>query len=288
MSLSDKAVVVVTGASRGVGKGVALALGETGATVYVTGRSTSDDGSPQANTINATAAEINARGGKGIPVTCDHGDDQQIKALFERVEREQGRIDILVNNVFSVPEDLLQPAPFWEKPLSYWHDMIDIGLRAHYVASYYAAPLMVKQKEGLIVNTSSFGARCFIHTPIYGIGKAGTDKMVHDMAKELAPYNVAAISLWLGIVKTERTQQVMRAAPEAYEALSEGIESPEYPGRIIRALIDSGHLMQRTGKTWVTAEVGAELNVQDIDGRIPTSYSSMLGEPAPPSPAMIV
>lgn len=287
MALNEKPVVVVTGASRGVGKGVALALAETGATVYVTGRTASADGSAQPNTVTATAAEIDARGGKGIAVVCDHSDDQQIRALFDRVEQEQGRIDILVNNVFSVPDDLLQPGPFWEKPLSYWHDMIDIGLRAHYVASYYAAPLMVKQHEGLIVNISSFGARCFIHTPIYGIGKAGTDKMMHDMAKELEPHGVAAISLWLGIVKTERTQQVMQAAPEAYEALAAGIESPEYPGRIIRALIDSGQLLQRTGKTWVSAELGAELGVKDIDGNIPTSYSAMLGEPVQPSPAMI-
>ncbi|MBR9911382.1 MAG: SDR family NAD(P)-dependent oxidoreductase [Gammaproteobacteria bacterium] len=286
MSLHHKPVVVVTGASRGVGKGVALALAEMGATVYVTGRTTGA-AEPQAGSIEATAAEVTRRGGTGIAIACDHRDDAQIKALFEQVARDQGRLDVLVNNVFAVPDDLLHPAPFWQKPLSYWDDMIDLGLRAHYLASYYAAPLMVEQREGLIVNISSFGARCYIHTPIYGIGKAGADKMAHDMAKELKPHNVAALSLWLGVVKTERTLEVMSVAPEAYADLVDGMESPEYPGRLVRALLERNEVMARTAKTWVTAELGAELGVRDIDGRIPSSYAAMLGEPAQPSEAMV-
>lgn len=287
MALDNNPVVVVTGASRGVGKGVALALAEAGATVYVTGRSVHKSTGALPGTINATAEEINARGGKGIAVACDHADDAQVKALFEQVKEEQGRLDILVNNVFVVPDNLMEPGSFWEKPLTYWDDMINIGLRAQYVASYHAAPMMVAQKQGLIVNISSFGARCFIHTPLYGVGKAGADKMAHDMAKELRPHNVAALSLWLGIVKTERTAAVMDVAPQAYEALASGIESPEYPGRIIAAIAKLPDLMERSGKTWVTAELGAELQIEDIGGNIPTSYSPMLGEPAQPSDAMI-
>ena len=279
MSIQHQPVVLVTGAGRGVGKGVALALAEMGAKIYVTGRTLIS--------VEVTAEEINKRGGSGVAVVCDHSKDDQIEALFDRIKREQGRLDVLVNNVFAVPDDLLVPAPFWEKPLSYWDEMIDLGLRSHYVASYYAAPIMVSQSEGMIVNISSFGARCFIHTPIYGIGKAGVDKMAHDIAKELKPYNVSAFSLWLGVVKTERTQAVMEMAPDAYANLLDGMESPQYPGRLLRAILERDEAMSRTGKTWISAQLGAELGVKDIDGRIPSSYADMLGGPAQPSEAMV-
>lgn len=288
MSLTDKPVIVVTGASRGVGKGCAIALGEKmGATVYVTGRSQQDGDAPLPGTIHATADEVTKRGGTGIAMACDHRDDDQVRALFDRVIADQGRIDILVNNVFAVPDDLIEQKPFWDRPMSHWSDMIDLGLRAHYLASACAAPHMVAQKEGLIVNISSPGARCYIHSAIYGIGKAGADKMAQDMAKELRPHNVAALSLWLGIVMTERTQEAMKAAPEAYEALEPGLETPEYPGRIIAALAADPDLMTRSGQAWYTAELGAEYGIEDANGRIPASYRPMLGGPAEPSAAMI-
>ena len=287
MKLDSSSVILVTGASRGVGKGIALALAASGATIYITGRSVDKASGNLPGTIHQTTQEINQRGGKGIAVACDHSDDTQIDALFERINTDHGGVDLLVNNVFKVPDCLLEEVPFWKKPKSYWGDIIDIGLRAHYLASCHAAEKMVAKKSGLIVNISSFGARCFIHTPIYGIGKAGADKMAHDMAVELRPHKVAALSLWLGIVRTERTQLVMSETPQSYEALSSGIESPEFAGRIIQALANDPQLMDRSGKSWISAQLGEEYGVVDIDGKKPSSYAAMLGEPATPSEAVI-
>lgn len=156
-SLSGKAAVV-TGASRGIGKGIALALAEQGATVYVTGRTVTPGSYPLPGTVGETAEECDRRGGHGIAVQVDHAKDDQVAALFEQVEREQGRLDILVNNAFSLPEDLTDPDPFWEKPLSNW-EMVDVGVRSSFVAAWYAAKIMAPQKSGLMVAISGYTDR---------------------------------------------------------------------------------------------------------------------------------
>ncbi len=147
MSLQEDRVVVVTGASRGAGKGIALALGATGATVYVTGRSQQEGDAPLPGTVYATAEEITRLGGKGVAVVCDHGDYEQVKALFERIDQEQGRLDILINNALLVPDGLTMTGPFWEKPLAL-QDILNVGLRSSYVSSYFAAPLLLKMVRG--------------------------------------------------------------------------------------------------------------------------------------------
>ncbi|MGH8807359.1 MAG: SDR family NAD(P)-dependent oxidoreductase, partial [Noviherbaspirillum sp.] len=158
MSEQNKSIVaVVTGASRGAGKGIALALGATGATVYVTGRTLREGDADLPGTIYATAKEIDALGGKGIPVACDHSVDSQVSSLFDRVRKESGRLDILVNNATYLHDQLIERGPFWEKPMELVN-ILDVGLRSAYVASHYAAPLMVGQRRGLIAFTSSFGA----------------------------------------------------------------------------------------------------------------------------------
>ncbi|WP_101756961.1 SDR family NAD(P)-dependent oxidoreductase [Oceanicoccus sp. KOV_DT_Chl] len=286
MSLQENRVVVVTGASRGAGKGIALALGGLGATVYVTGRTINEGDADLPGTVAATADEISRRGGNGIAVVCDHGDDRQVQALFARVEREQGRLDILVNNALLVPEGLVDHGPFWQKPLAL-QDILNVGMRSSYVASYYAAPLLVKNGEGLVVNTSSFGGRCYMHGPAYGAGKAAVDKMAHDMAVDFKPYNVAVISLWMGLLKTERTQRVFDAEPELYADMEAGAESPEFSGLVIDALAKDPQRMQRSGKIWVGAELGSEYGVVDINGKQPPSHRSMLGDPTSYNPAVI-
>ena len=291
MALKSDRVVLVTGASRGVGKGTALALGATGATVYVSGRSRNEgETSALPGTIDATANEINTRGGTGIAVACDHTDDTQIKNLIDKVISEQGRIDILVNNVYRVPDDMLEWKPFWERPLDdHWQAMIDLGLRAHYVAAYHAAPHMVKAGSGMIVNISSPGARCYLHSVIYGLGKAAKDKMMHDMGKELREHNVAAFALWPGIVKTERLAPAIEAdaLPEEYEPLKPGMESPEFPGRIIDAIAKQDNFMDYSGRSWWNSELGQQLGVKDIDGAQPLSYAPFMGEPGVPPEAMV-
>jgi len=205
----------------------------------------------------------------------------------EQIIKEHGALDVLVNNVFAVPDNLLEPLPFWERKKSDWEDMIDLGLRAHYVATCAVAPSMVARKSGLIVNISSPGSVCYMHSPVYGIGKAGNDKMVQDIAKELKEHNVAALALWPGIVTTERTQALMSHAPEAYEPLAAGLESPEFAGRIIDALAKSDDLLSKSGKAWYTSELGVEFGVVDVDGRVPASYRDMLGGPTEPAAAML-
>ncbi len=286
MGLTNDRIVVVTGASRGAGKGIALALAGPGTTVYVTGRTENEGDSPLPGTVAATAAEITARGGVGVPVICDHSDDAAVERLFNRVTADHGRLDILVNNALYIPDELPLRKPFWEKPLS-MQKLLDVGLRSTYVASWYAAPLLVANGQGLIVNTSSFGARCYMHGAAYGAGKAAVDKMAHDMAVDLKPFGVAAISLWMGMLKTERTQASLGANAEAYRQFSATAESAEFPGLVIDALARDPKLMERTGKVLIGAEVAVELGVKDIDGNQPPSHRDYLGAPTEFSDAVV-
>jgi NAD(P)-dependent dehydrogenase (short-subunit alcohol dehydrogenase family) len=276
MFLGSDCIALVTGASRGAGKGIALALGDAGATVYVTGRSQAEGDSALPGTVYATAEQITQRGGRGIAVVCDHANDESVAALFAQIERDHGKLDILVNNALCVPDGLTLPGPFWEKPLSL-QDILNVGLRSSYVAGYYAAPLLVKQ-GGLLVNTSSPGGRSYMHGPAYGAGKAGVDKMAHDMAVDFEPYQVAVVSLWMGLLKTERTQAAFEADPDLYRDMMAMVESPEFTGRVIAALSADKNRMARSGKVWFAAELGAEYGLADIDGRLPPSPRLMFGD----------
>ncbi|HQR04392.1 MAG: SDR family NAD(P)-dependent oxidoreductase [Proteobacteria bacterium] len=279
-------VCVVTGASRGVGKGIAIALGEMGATVYVTGRSRPGSvSSALGGTVDDTVTEITRRGGKGIAVACDHGNDAEVAELFSRVGKEQGRIDILVSNALAVPDGLTDPGPFWEKSLDLL-GILRVGMRSHYVAAWHAAPLLVKAK-GLLVFTSSFGGTCYMHGPAYGAGKAATDKMAHDMAVDFKPFGVAAVSLWLGLMKTERTLSVCAAEPEKYGAMLDAAESPEFPGRVIAALYADPERERYSGQVQVGAELALHYGITDVDGRQPPSHRPFLGDPPAFSAAVI-
>lgn len=269
-------VAVVTGASRGAGKGIALALGESGATVYVTGRSRNEGDAPLPGTVFATAQEIDRRGGTGVPVVCDHSEDTQVSALFERVRAEQGRLDVLVNNAFVVPDQLTTKGPFWQKPLELQR-MFDVGLRSSYVSSYYGAPLLVGDHGGLLVNTSSFGGTCYMHGPVYGAVKSGVDKMAHDMAVDFRPFDVAAVSIWMGLLRTERTEHLFTGDPGHYGDLLATAESPEFTGRLIAALAEDEDRMRFSGRVLVGAELGQELGVADVNGEPPTSHRKFLG-----------
>ncbi|MEP4146407.1 MAG: SDR family NAD(P)-dependent oxidoreductase [Halioglobus sp.] len=270
-------VVVVTGASRGAGKGIAIALGASGATVYVTGRTRNEGDAPLPGTVEATARAVTDAGGKGIPLYCDHSDDAQVKAAFDRVREEQGKIDILVNNATSLHDALTMKGPFWEKPLDLTH-LWDVGMRSHYTATYYAAPMLLASDRALVVNTSSFGGRIYMHGPAYGAGKAAVDKMAHDMAIDFKPHNVAVVSLWMGLLLTERTRLVFEAEPELYADLVDTCETPQFTGRVIGALYRDAALMERSGKVWIGAELGEEYGVTDINGRQPPSHRAFFGD----------
>jgi NAD(P)-dependent dehydrogenase (short-subunit alcohol dehydrogenase family) len=273
---SSEVVAVVTGASRGAGKGIALALGQTGATVYLTGRSAQRDDSPHGGTVGETAALIDDAGGIGVPVVLDHADDAAVAALFERIGREHGRLDILVNNAakFAGP---IKPGGFWNNPLE-MADFITVGLRSHFVAAYHAAPLLIANGRGLIVNTGYYGAVSYHQGPAYGAQKAGADKMAADMAMELRPHNVAAVSIWMGHLSTERSN-AYRATLPAQERSSITLESPEFTGRVIAALYAQDDLMRYSGRALIGAELGAQLGVTDLDGSVPPSLRDELGAP---------
>lgn len=278
-------IALVTGATRGAGKGIALALADTGATVYVTGRTAQDGDSELPGSLATTVAEIGARGGVGIALACDHADDAQVEAAFAQVGREQGRLDVLVNNAFAIPEHITSRRPFWEKGLEQ-QAVLDVGLRSTYVASYFAAPLLVNGGR-LVVNTSSFGGTCYMHGPAYGAVKAGVDKMAHDMAEDFRPHGVAAISLWMGFLRTERTEALFTSTDHRYAALTQHAESAQFPGRVIAALAAHPDRMSYSGRVHVAAELAAELGVADIDGRQPPSHRPALGSPPEYSPIVV-
>lgn len=286
MTESTPRVVLVTGASRGAGKGIALAFGALGDIVYITGRSQKEGDAALPGTIQATADAITQRGGTGIAVACDHSNDEQVAELFARIESEHGRLDILVNNAAALHDDLVKPGPFWEKSPQLV-DILNVGLRSHYIASHHAARIMAKQQSGLIVNTSSPGAACYMHGPAYGAQKAGSDKMIWDMAHDLRPFNVACVSIWMGVLKTERLELAVKFDPDTYGPFYAMAESAEFTGRVIDALYREPDLMSRSGQALIGAEIGLPLGVTDIDGKQPHSHRDMLGGPIPYNPAVV-
>lgn len=279
MGLMNDRVVVVTGASRGVGKAVALALAP-GAVVYVTGRTDRDDPNRPdlPGSVTTTAREIDVRGGIGIPVVCDHANHDDVRALFERIAAEHGHLDILVNNAAAIARKEPGRAGFWEQPLDLL-DQLEVGLTSHYVAAYHAAPLMVAQRHGLIVNTSSPAGRVFVASPLQGAQKAGADKMAHDMAVELADHNVAVVSLWLGLVMTERAERRIQADATEASTWYRNAETGEFTGRVIDALASDPDLMSKTGRVFWGAELAVEYGVRDVDGTVPVSNRDWLGPP---------
>ena len=284
-------VALVTGASRGAGRGIARGFGELGYTVYVTGRTVSPgdakgwDGSVLPGTVAETAAEVTAAGGKGIAVMCDHSDDAQVAALFAQIEREQGRLDVLVNNATYIHHQLIEKKPFWEKELAAVN-ILDVGLRSAYVASWHAAQMMVRQRSGIIAFGSSFGGSCYMHGPAYGAQKAGVDKFAHDMEHDLRGTGVAAVSIWMGPLVTERSLIARETNPEQYEGFIETAENPEFTAHIIDAINRSPDRDDLSGQTLIAAEVAQQLGITDR-GNVRPSYREMLGSPRPKNPAAV-
>jgi NAD(P)-dependent dehydrogenase (short-subunit alcohol dehydrogenase family) len=278
-------IVVVTGASRGLGRGIARQFGRLGATVYLTSRATSKAA------LRDAAAEVDAGGGTGIAVSVDHREPAEAEALIARVKAEQGRLDILVNNAAAVHEALGRRGAFWEKPLSL-ADMIEVGLRSSYTMCYFAAPVMIARRQGLIANISFYGASTYFHGPAYGAAKAGTDKMSFDMGVDLRPHNVTCVSLWPGFIYSDALAQFIGSAPaemipERLKAHLPNFEHPEFSALVLNALHDDPARMTLTGQALIAAELGARYGIVDINGRHPPSYRGPMGQPhvfIPPSP----
>ena len=262
-------VAVVTGASRGVGKGCALELGACGATVYVTGRSVTESDHPLPGTVGATAAEITELGGVGVAVACDHRDDTAVEALFARVADEHGWLDVLVNNAFLIPPELTSRRPFWEVPISNWDDMIDVGTRSAYVASVFAARLMAPAGRGLIANISSSGAAEYAWHVAYGVGKCALDRLTADTAHELSGRGVAVVSLWPGFVRTERIDLAQAAGLLPASLDLSMSESSRFTGRAVAALAADPDVIRWTGQAVASRHLADVYGFTDIDGRLP-------------------
>jgi NAD(P)-dependent dehydrogenase (short-subunit alcohol dehydrogenase family) len=268
-------VAVVTGGSRGVGRGIATALGSHGYTVYVTGRTLRTGESPWGGTIGDTATAITAAGGKGVAAHVDHRHDEEVEALFARVRQDEGRLDILVNNAALIHDDLQSARPFWQKPLAASVDLLDVGLRSSLVASYYAAPLLVEAGRGLVAFTSAPGAVHYQYGAAYGAHKAGLDKFAADMAVDFRPFGVSAVSIWMGVVLTERVQQIIDSGPE-FGYLGEMAETPEFTGHVIAALASDPDVLAVSGRTLIGAEVARQYGISDRDGRQPPSVRELM------------
>jgi NAD(P)-dependent dehydrogenase (short-subunit alcohol dehydrogenase family) len=266
-------IAVVTGASRGAGAAIAEHLGEAGATVYVTGRSTRATGRTEGlpGTIEDAAEAVTARGGRGIAVRVDHTKHEGVEALFERVRREWGGLDLLVNNAWGGYEryaDASFVAPFWEQPLWRWDGMYTAGVRAHLVASRFAAPLLIERGRGLIVSTIAWAYDEYLGNLIYDTAKAAIIRMAYGMAKELRPHGIAAVALAPGWMRTER---ILAAHAQQPFDLSP-TESPSYLGRAVVALAADADVMRKSGSVLTVGDLAREYGFTDVDGRQPPAF----------------
>jgi len=274
-SLAGK-VCLVTGCSRGIGKGIALQLGEAGATVYITGRTKT--------ALADCATEITERGGNPIVVEMDHGNDKDVESLFKRIQQEQnGQLDVLVNNAYAGVNMIIKNSgkKFYETdPVEVWDCINGVGLRGHYLCSVYASRMMVERQKGLIVNVSSMGGLRYVFNVAYGVGKAALDRMTADTAMELRRQNVTVVSLWPGAVKTEIIKEKILNAEnqnEKMRSIFKDGESVEFAGKSIVHLATDKNILDKSGKILFTYCLGCEYGFKDLDGVVPRDSRCLNG-----------
>lgn len=255
-------IALVTGGTRSVGKGIASGLCEAGATVYITGRSITDK----------IASEISAHGGQAIALPCNHKNDDEVRSVFQRIAQEQGRLDILVNNAWGGYTRLrnrkAHPGykwkdPFWKQPLEIWDEMHIVGVRSNYVASVFAAKMMLAQHSGLIVSISFYAGQRYYGNIPYGVSKAAVDRLAQDMAEELKPHNIASVALYPGhVIDTKKTPSPKR-------------ETAHFVGRAVAALAGDPNIFEKAGQILVAAQLARQYGFTDTDGTQPEPYDSL-------------
>lgn len=270
-------VCVVTGASRGIGRGIALQLCQAGATVYITGR--------HLDTLRVTARDAQSRGGRCVPVVCDSSQESEVQSLFEQVDREQhGRLDVLVNNAYAGVQTIIDNTKkaFWETPASIWDDINNVGLRGHYFCSVYGARLMVPAGRGLIVIISSIGGMQYLFNVPYGVGKAACDRLAADCAQELRQHGVSYVSLWPGLVQTELLTECVKKNNNAEDPQMKQLrfnfpsaETTEMSGRCVVALATDPKILSLSGKVLPSCDLARRYGLQDVDGRPVQDYLSL-------------
>lgn len=266
-------VALITGGSKGVGQGIAVGLAEAGWAVHVSGR--------DHDRLAATVERVEAAGSSGRAWVCEHTDDEQVQSLVDGVHAEAGRLDLLVNNVWAGPRmNHAHPEKFWDRPLSDWGPLMDIGLRSHYVATHRAVPLMLAAGRGLIVNITSVGTRAYLHSTLYGMSKAALDKLTHDAAVELKGTDVTVLSLWPGLVRTE--QLLASGVTDIAGVPVRDAETPELQGRVLAAVAADPDVARHAGGVLITAEAAQDYGVVEPDGGQPVSPRTMFGGPVFP------
>ena len=281
MARLNDVVALVTGASRGAGRGIALELGAAGATVYVTGRSV--EGGPTTDdvpgTIDESAREVTSRGGRGIAVRCDHTVDADVESLFGRIRNEHGRLDILVNNVWGGYENSgcrpLPMVPFWEQSLHQWDGMFTAGVRAHLTASRLAVPLMLPQRRGLIVSTTAhLAALPYMRNIFYDLSKHAVARLVWAMAQELREHGIAAVAVAPGFMRTERVEEAFRraGAQDALDGPGGPKETTTYLGRAVVALVSDDKVIEKSGQLVEVGTLAREYGFTDVNGTQPLPF----------------
>lgn len=268
-------VAFVTGATRGIGRGCALELAAAGATVYATGRTRHEGDAALPGSLDSLEAEAKSYGGTIVGLLCDHRDDRSVAGAFDRVAEEQGRLDLLVNNAFLLPDDIEPDRPFWETPIAWWDDMIDVGTRSAYVALHHAAQRMVEQGSGLVANISSAGARALHLHVAYSAGKSALDRLTCDAASQLAPHGVSVVSIWPYFVRTERLMHIEGEGGGDWDHDIAGAESQRFVGRVLVALAGADDLPSRSGGSFTSAELALAYGVRDENGRLPEGPRSV-------------
>ena len=292
MTNQNKRVILVTGASRGVGKGIAEGIARPGDFIICAARSQSKGSTVQQfgfeiqSSLDSTVEKIEERGAKGIAYCIDLNNQDEILKLAGYIKKEFGQLDLLIHSACQIHDDLVEPKPYWEKSVDLW-SIMDVGLKSNYLLSHALTPLMIESKGKLILQISSHGAMCYMHGPIYGAQKAGIDKMAFDMAYDLKPFEICSLSLWSGIVKDEKTQKVSEMHGEQYAEFLKGAASQEYAGLVINGLYDDPKLMSLSGKTLLAAEIGDQYGIQDVDDCTPKSDRDTLGGPRDFSEAVV-
>lgn len=257
---------IVAGGSRGVGRGCALELAAAGATVYILGRTLKEGDGALPGSLTRTAAEAEALGGIAIPIVCDLRSDDEIAAVFARVQKEAGGLDVLVNSAFDLPEGCGNEEPFYATPISYWDDMMRISARSAYVTTWHAAQIMIPQGRGTIANISSQGSREYFVHVTYGVSKSALDRISQDCGRELKPHGIAVVSLWPSFVLTER---ILAFDPVEWGLDLKGAETPRFPGRGVVALASDPAVVERSGKIFTTRQLADSYGFTDVDGNLP-------------------
>ncbi len=274
MSPLQGRIAFVTGGTRGIGRGCALELAACGATVYVTGRTLREGDSDLPGSLESLESEGQALAGRIVGLPCDHRDDDAVAEAFARTAAEHGALDLLVNNAFQLPDDILPDLPFWETPVAWWDDMIDVGTRSAYVASHHAARLMVGRGRGLIVNISSAGSRALHLHVAYSAGKCALDRITRDTATQLRPHRISVVSIWPYFVRTERLMRIEDEAPGDWDHDVGGAESQRFVGRTIVALANAEDLSDRSGGAFTSAELALAYGVREENGSLPSGPTS--------------